>query len=138
VFGPKPRDWSYHMPIKARRVALRSAIAGKIADQELVVTEFPAFTAPSAKTARKVLADVGTPRRALIVIESPNQTLWRSFRNFPGVRVRTAADLCAYDVVSGGLVLAESPALDALARRVGTQASNEPAQPPRSTQGGDA
>ena len=32
VFGPKPRDYSYHMPTKARRVALRSAIAGKIAD----------------------------------------------------------------------------------------------------------
>ena len=46
--------------------------------------------------------------------------MWKSFRNFPGVTVRTALDLCAYDVVAGGLVVAESAALDALAARVGS------------------
>ena len=39
VFGPLPRDYSYHMPQKARRVALRTAIAGKLADNEVVVTD---------------------------------------------------------------------------------------------------
>src|SRR6185503_16737905 len=52
VYGPKPRDWSFHMPAHARRVALRSAIAGKIADGELVVAELPTFDKPSSKTAR--------------------------------------------------------------------------------------
>lgn len=121
VFGPQPRDYSYHMPAKARRVALRTAIAGKLADEEVVVAEMPKLTAPSAKTTRKFLADLGDPRRTLIVLSEPNDTLWRSCRNFPGVMVRTAAELCAHDVVAGGLVVAEQPALDALALRVGVQ-----------------
>lgn len=121
VFGPKPRDWSFHMPAKARRVALRTAIAGKLADQELLIAEMPVFEAPSAKTARKMLADLGAPRRTLLVLNERDLKLWKSFRNFPGVTVRTAAELCAYDVVAGGLVVAEKGAMNALAERVGVQ-----------------
>ncbi len=119
VFGPKPRDYSYHMPVKARRVALRSALAGKLADDELVIADLGGFPNPSSKAARKVLADLGTPKRALIVLADRNPNVWKSFRNFRGVAVRTAAELCAFDVVSGGLVVAESGAMDALVGRVG-------------------
>jgi len=119
VFGPQPRDYSYHMPIKARRAALRSAILGKLRDEELVVTELPSFDAPSAKTARKVLADVGSPRRAIVVLGERSEAVWKSFRNFPGVQVRFADDLCAHDVVAGGLILAEAAALEKLRDRVG-------------------
>jgi len=122
VFGPNPRDWSYHMPARARRVALRSALAGKLADGEVVVADLGAFPQPSAKSARKVLADLGTPRRAVIVVGERNGNLWKSFRNFPGVTVRTAAELSAHDVVHGGLVVAESTAMDQLAQRVGAPA----------------
>lgn len=120
VFGPKPRDYSYHMPAKARRVALRTAIAGKIADQELVVADMPNLTAPSAKVFRAMFTELGSPRRALLVIRESNEHLWRSCRNFPGVTMRTAAELCAHDVVAGGLLVAEKAALEALVARVGT------------------
>jgi ribosomal protein L4 len=58
-------------------------------------------------------------RRALLVLAERNDSVWKSFRNFPGVAVTTAADLCAHDVVSGGLVIAEKAAMDALATRLG-------------------
>jgi hypothetical protein len=45
--------------------------------------------------------------------------VWKSFRNFPGVKVCIARDLCAHDVVAGGLIVAESGAMDSLATRVG-------------------
>ena len=122
VFGPHPRDYSYHMPVQARRVALRSALAGKAADREIVVADLPRFDAPASKTARALLADLGAPRRALVVIAEPNENLWKSFRNFPNLAVRTAADVCALDVVNGGLVIVEPAALDALAQRVGAPA----------------
>ncbi len=125
VFGPKPRDYSYHMPVKARRVALRSALAGKLADDEVVLTDFSAMTSPSAKAARQVLADLGQPRRALVILAEPRPDVWKSFRNFPGVQVRTAADLCAHDVVATGLVIAERAALEALAARVGKPTGGE-------------
>ena len=127
VFGPHPKDWGYRMPAKARRVALRSAIAGKLADGELVVADLGGFPRPSARSARKVLADLGAPQRVVIVVAQRNDNLWKSFRNFPGVAVRTAGELCALDVVNGGLVVAEGAAMDQLAERVG--APTERSQP---------
>jgi len=118
VFGPKARDWSYQMPIKEKRVATRTALLGKLIDQEVVVAEL-AFAKPSAKAARKVLSDLGSPRRALVVIEAHDEALWKSFRNFPGVHVRTADQVCAHDIVAGGLVIAQAPALAKLTQRVG-------------------
>lgn len=128
VFGPKPRDYSYHMPVKARRVALRTALAGKLRDDEVVIADLGDFGSPSAKSARKVLADLGVgadggQRRATLVLNERDDNVWKSFRNFPGVKVRTAAELCAFDVVAGGLIVAQSGAMEALAARVG-QADN--------------
>ncbi len=122
VFGPKPRDYSYHMPVKARRVALRSALAGKIADGELVVADLGEWGEPSSRSARKVLADLGSPNRVCVVITERNESLYKSFRNFPRVAVRIAAELCAYDVVNGGTIIAEQGALDLLSERVGVKA----------------
>jgi large subunit ribosomal protein L4 len=86
IFGPHPRDFSYHMPAQARRVALRSAIAGKIRDEEITVASMPKLDAPSSKAARKMLSDLGTPRRTLVVLEQADANVWKSFRNFPACR----------------------------------------------------
>ncbi|MDG1050487.1 MAG: 50S ribosomal protein L4 [Planctomycetota bacterium] len=122
VFGPKPRDYSYHMPAKARRVALRTALAGKIADGELVIADLGEWSEPSARSARKVLGDLDAARRACVVITERNEHLYKSFRNFPRVEVRIAAELCAFDVVNGGMIIAEQGALDHLSARVGQAA----------------
>ena len=129
VFGPKPRDYSYHMPTKARRVALRTALAGKIADGELVVADLGEWGEPSSRSARKVLADLGAPNRACVVIADRNESLYKSFRNFPRVTVRIAAELCAYDVVNGGTIIAEQAALDQLSARAGHQRKNDGGEP---------
>jgi large subunit ribosomal protein L4 len=125
IFGPHPRDFSYHPPAQQRRVALRTAIAAKLKDDEVVIAELPTFSVPSAKSARGMLKDLGTPRRTLFVIHERNENLWKSLRNFPGVKVRTAAELNALDVVNGGLVVAERAAMDALVQRVGKTETKE-------------
>ena len=119
VFGPLPRDYSYHMPAKARRVATRSALLGKMKDGEVVIADLSGFSEPKTKSARKILADLGSPRRALVVLAEHDEMVWKSFRNIAGVTVRRAVDVCAHDVVAGGLLIAQSGALDALAQRVG-------------------
>ncbi len=128
VFGPKPRDWSYHLPIKERRVALRSALRGKLDGGEVLLVELPAFERPSAKAARTLLEQSGalerkpTEVRALLLLLARHDPLaWKSFRNFPHLTVRTAADVCAMDVLAARVVLAEEPALDAVAERVGPE-----------------
>ena len=60
----------------------------------------------------------------VVVITDRNENLFKSFRNFPRVQVRTAAELCAYDVVNGGTIIAEQAALDQLGARVGKVAKN--------------
>ncbi len=117
VFGPRPRSYSFYMPKKARRVALRSALAGKLNDNELVVADLDHITAPSAKAARKILADLGSPRYALVILADRNENVWKSFRNFPGVQVRLASEICAYEVIAGGTLIAENAAMDQLAAK---------------------
>lgn len=124
TFGPRPRDYSYHAPATQRRVALRSALCGKFQDDEVALFDASGFNAPSAKAARGVLQSAGSPRHALIVLAERNANVWKSFRNFPGVAVRIASELNAYDLLSGGLVFAEGAALDALAARVGVAATS--------------
>ncbi len=124
VFGPRPRDYSYHMPVKARRVALRSALYGKLRDDEVVIADLGEFPRPSAKDARKVLAALGSPRRATLILAQHDANVWKSFRNFPNVKVRTAADLCAYDVLAGGTLIAESAAMEQLTSRVAKVGKN--------------
>ena len=124
IFGPVPHSFSFYMPAQARRVALRSAIAGKMKENEFVVAEMPQLDKPSAKAARKMLTDLGrmeawNTRRTLLVLSKPDTNVWKSFRNFPGVEVRTADELNALQVLNGGLIVAEKTAVDALSARVG-------------------
>jgi large subunit ribosomal protein L4 len=118
VFGPHNRDFSYQMPKKARRVALRAALLGKLRDDEVVIAELGEFAAPSSKAARQILGDLGTPKRTMIIIAKADENLWKSFRNFPGVQVRVASDVCTFDIVAGGLIVAESAALEMIGERV--------------------
>ncbi|MEM7518805.1 MAG: 50S ribosomal protein L4 [Planctomycetota bacterium] len=122
VFGPLPRDYSYHMPKKARRAALRSALLGKLQDDEVVICDLAGFSEPSSKSARRILAGVGTPRRALVVLFERDENVYKSFRNFKNVNIRVAKELCAYDVAHGGTILMEGSALDDLKERVGVAA----------------
>ena len=111
------------MPAKARRIALRTALRGKLTDDEVVIADLGGFGQPSSKAARKILKDLGSPRRAVVVLAEPDTNLWKSFRNFPGVIVRSARDLCAHDVVVSALVICEAQAMDQLTERVGATAA---------------
>ena len=127
VFGPLPREHRFDLPARERRVALRTAIFGKLQDGEFVLADLDGVrgAAPSAKSARKVLADMGSPRRALVVLAQSDEIVWKSFRNFPGVVVRPARDLCAFDVASTGIVICEPGAFESLGKRVGLMAGKE-------------
>ena len=66
------------------------------------------------------------------MLSQPNEHIWKSFRNFPGVNVVTAVELCAFDVVNGGLIIAEAAAMEALSARLGHFAKGDrPAPAPQ-------
>lgn len=119
VFGPRNcRAWVYRLPRKQRMVAVRSALLGKLRDGEVREVRSLGWAAPSARQARQVLCDCAPAGTVLLLLAQPNPVLWRSFRNFPQVSVRTAADANAYDLLAHKWLLAEQGALEALLRRL--------------------
>jgi large subunit ribosomal protein L4 len=99
VFGPKPRDYSYHLPRRERREALRSAVFGKIEDGEVRFLEEFKLPKPSTKQAAVALEKLSAVDSALVVTEGVDELVFRSFRNIEGVTVLPAQDLTAYEVL---------------------------------------
>ena len=98
VFGPKPRDYSYTVPKKVRRAALRSALSSKLGDGQVTVVEH--FDLPEIKTKRfvKILETFGMDN-VLIVVDGENHNLRRSARNVPRVKVLRVEGLNVYDLL---------------------------------------
>jgi large subunit ribosomal protein L4 len=119
TFGPRnTRRWSYHLPRQQRTVALRSALAGKLQDGEIREVTGLSFDAPSSKAARAILAGATEGGSVLILTSGRDQNVWKSFRNFQRVSVRTAAETNSYDLLAHKWVLVQEGALEVLAGRV--------------------
>lgn len=99
VFGPKPRDYSYQMPRKAKRQALRSALLGKLMDGEVRVIDKLEFSKPSTKKMVSLLKTLGIEGSCLVVADDNDRTIWRSARNIPGLKVMKASQLNAYEIL---------------------------------------
>lgn len=112
VFGPKPREYSYAIPKKARKRALFSALAARVRDNEVVVVEDLNFDAPKTKQMVEILKALGiNGLRCLIVIPNANEMVWKSARNIPSVKVMNSAELNAYEVLKSEKVLLTRGAL---------------------------
>jgi|SaaInl4_135m_RNA_FD_contig_41_1292297_length_2012_multi_3_in_0_out_0_2 large subunit ribosomal protein L4 len=126
VFGPRnTRRWSYHLPRKQRLVALRSALAGKLQDNEIKELQGFSIEAPSSKAIRKVVADCAPQGTVLLMTASHNDVVYKSARNFPQVNVCAAADANAYDLLAHKWILAEAGALEVLAERCALTATTK-------------
>ena len=99
VFAPKPRDYSYNVPKKIRRNALKSVLTSKVNDEEIIVLDKLTFDNISTKTAKKVLEDIKAAKKALVVVESKDDAVYKSFRNLVGVEVAEADNINVYDIL---------------------------------------
>ncbi|MCF6158128.1 MAG: 50S ribosomal protein L4 [wastewater metagenome] len=115
VFGPKPRDYSYTIPKKAKKLALFSALAAKARDNEIVVLDNLDISTAKTKEMVGILRALGIERDScLLVIEKPNEVVWRSARNIPSLNVMTSAELNAYDVLKPKKILLTREALSSI------------------------
>jgi len=112
VFGPKPRDYSYSMPKKARRLATKSAFLAKLKDGEVIVIPDIEMDEPRTKHVADVLKGLGVERGCLIVTRQVSNVLRKSVRNIPDVWVSDVRSLNAYDVLRYRAVLVTKDALD--------------------------
>ena len=100
VFAPKPRDYSYAIPKKVKRLALKSALSAKVAENELIVLDELKFEAPKTKEMVKVLENVKAEKKALIVLAGKDENVIRSASNLQGVRTALVSTMNVYEIVN--------------------------------------
>jgi large subunit ribosomal protein L4 len=106
VFGPQPRDYSYNLPKKVKRLALMTAFYRKLADGEVVVIDNFAIEKPKTKEMKEILKNLGlTGKSILIVLPEKDNSVVLSARNIPSVSVTRTADLNTYDVIVHNVLL---------------------------------
>lgn len=111
VFGPHPRDLSANLPKKARRAAIFSALSSKVADDALIVLDSLTMETHSTKTAAALLKALGVTGKALLVLPDVNLTIYKSFRNIPGIEVRVAPQFSTKDVLDAERIIIVQDAL---------------------------
>ena len=111
VFGPTPRSYSYKLPKKVRRLAIKSILSEKVAENKLVVVDALSFDAPKTKEFKQVLANLSIDKKVLIVLEEGNDFAALSARNLPNVSVIASNNVTVLDVVANDKVLATQTAL---------------------------
>ena len=110
VFAPKPRDYSIRVNKKVKRVAMKSALSGKVLDSELVLLNELNLKEAKTKEMVKVLSAIKA-EKALIVLPEPNAIVERAARNIPGVKTTLVGTLSAYEILKYKmLVLTEASA----------------------------
>lgn len=115
VFGPQPRDYSYAIPKKARRLALKAALSGKLSDGEIIVVETLSIEKPQTKEMMSVLKRLELDGKStLIIVPEHNETIVLSARNIPGVTVTRVSDLNCYDVAAHSRLLMTRQAAEML------------------------
>lgn len=109
IFGPKPRDYRFKLNIKVKRLARRSALSAKVADNALTIVENIALDAPKTKKMVEILSNLKVAeKKSLIVLENQNNFVSLSARNLQGVKVVSVGQLNTYDIMNAAnIVLCE-------------------------------
>jgi len=98
VFGPKPRDYSYKLPKKVKRLALKSALSSKVRDNEIIVLDEFKLEQPKTKKVAELLKNFNA-KSALIVVPQGEKNVELSARNMPNAKALYANLLNTYDVL---------------------------------------
>lgn len=111
VFGPTPRSYAYKLPKKVRRLAIRSALSMKAAENQIKVIEGLAFEAPKTKAFKEILTNLNLGK-TLVVLEGDNDNAYLSARNLPNVKVIDERNVNVLDVVNYDTILITKQALE--------------------------
>lgn len=110
VFGPDKRNYSYRVPKKVRKLALKMALSSKLLENELVVLDQFELDEIKTKKFAGVLKTLKL-KNALIVTEKPNDNLELSARNVPNVKVLRSEGLNVYDILKYRMLVVLEPAV---------------------------
>ena len=98
--GPKPREYGFSINKKVKRLAMKSALSAKAADDEIIVLDSFGLEEIKTKEAAKILAALPTGKKTLIVLPEKDDVLYKSARNIAGVKVTLVNTLNVYDILN--------------------------------------
>lgn len=111
AFAPKPRDYRYALNKKLKRLALKSALSVKAADDSIIVIDGLKMSEKKTKDFVSFMGNLGIEGKALIVTEAPDENVVYSARNIPGVKTTYATMLNTYDVMNANKFVVDKAAL---------------------------
>ena len=111
VFAPKPRDYSYVLNKKVKRLALKSVLSAKAAEGKLVVIDSIKMDAIKTADFRKFLSAVKVDGKAVVVTPEVDNVIVKSARNIPGVLTTVANILSVYDIINAQYLVVDQAAL---------------------------
>ena len=111
AFAPKPRDYSYTLNKKVKRLALKSALSAKAAEAEIVVIDGLKLDEVKTKTFKTFLTKIGVEGKALVVTENVDEMVVKSARNIAGCTTTIASILSPYMILTSGKMVVDKAAL---------------------------
>ena len=111
AFAPKPRDYSYRLNKKVRRLALKSALSAKAQENEILVIDGLKVEEIKTKPFQSFLTKLGVEGKALVVTENVDEKVVKSARNIEGVTTTTATILSPYMILTSGKLVLDKAAL---------------------------
>ena len=114
AFAPKPRDYSYTLNKKVKRLAIKSALSSKAAEGEIVVIDTLAMPEIKTKAFRTFLDQIDVTGKALVNTKEVNESVIKSARNIPGVETTFANVINPYDVLNAGKLVVDKAALETI------------------------
>jgi large subunit ribosomal protein L4 len=112
IFGPKPRDYSYTIPRKVRRLAMKSALSSKLLGSNLIVLDQLHFDEIKTKTMLRVLSNLKVDGSALVVLDEKNDTVERSIRNIRSVKTARTNTINVLDLLKFEKLIVTKAAVD--------------------------
>ncbi len=111
AFAPKPRDYGYVLNKKVKRLALKSALSAKAAENEIVVVDGLKVEEIKTKAFQSFLTKLGVEKKALVITENVDEKVIKSARNIEGVTTTIATILSPYMVLTNGKLVVDKAAL---------------------------
>ncbi len=119
IFGPEPRDYSFKLNKKVKRLAGKSVLSAKAKDKAIKVLEDLTFNAPKTKEFTALLGNLSVAdKKSLFILGDANTNMYLSSRNIKNTRVLTADDVSTYDIINADQVILSESSVEKLQNRL--------------------
>lgn len=109
--GPKPRDYKLDVNKKVRRLAMKSALSSKVAENEMIIVDSLAMDAIKTKEMAEVLTAIKAGKKTLIVLPEKDEVVYKSARNIEGAKVSLVNTLNVYDILNCNTIVVAKDAV---------------------------